>query len=294
MKILITGSRGQLGTELQKCLAERRSELGPIPESYRGAEVVAVDIDILDIADERAVSALVAEVSPDLIINCSANTDVDGCEADEAGAFRVNADGPRHLARAAKRCGAAMVHLSTDYVFSGDDGKIYREDDAPGPQTAYGRSKLAGEIAVREETERHYIVRTAWLYAVTGRNFVRTIAALAAERPSISVVDDQRGCPTSAGDLAHFLLALAATGRFGTYHCVNRGVASWYAFAKAIVAHAGAACAVSPCTTAEFPRPARRPVYSPLCCDKIEGAVGRQLRSWEDALQAFFDRISQA
>ena len=208
MRILITGSRGQLGNELRRCLESGRSEIGPVPACYAGADVDYVDYGELDISDAAAVDAWFAERGPyDLVVNCAAVTNVDGCESDEEGAYRVNATGAENMARAAAACGGKVVHVSTDYVFPGTDPEPRREDDPVGPISAYGRTKLAGEQLVMAACPRTFVVRTAWLYGYVGKNFVKTMLRLAREHGRISVVADQLGNPTSANDLAHEILA---------------------------------------------------------------------------------------
>lgn len=198
-----------------------------------------MDVDVLDITDEAAVQAFVANAQPDVIINCAAMTNVDGCEANEAVAYKVNATGPANLAAAAQKCGAKIVQVSTDYVFAGDAFEDRIESDATSPESAYGRTKLAGEQLVADACAQHFIVRTAWLYGYVGNNFVKTMLRLARENGAIKVVYDQYGNPTSANDLAYEILKIAVTDNYGIYHCTNKGTCSWCDFACAIVDGAG-------------------------------------------------------
>ena len=287
MKILITGSNGQLGSELTKILREGRSEIGPIPEVMINAQLDSIDLDDLDITDINASSSYITAASPDIIINCAAYTDVDACEANREDAFRVNAIGARNMAICAEKIGAKLVHLSTDYVFAGDAERPYSEFDLPAPKSVYGLTKLAGEDYVRQFSTRWFIVRTAWLYGLSGRNFVKTILKRASETGKLKVVDDQIGNPTNAADLAHHILKIAAVGEYGLCHCTGKGECSWYEFAKKIVEYSGIKAMVEPCTSDEYPRPARRPSYSSLDHMMLRSTVGDEMRSWQEALRSF-------
>jgi len=229
---------------------------------------------------------VVARERPDWIVNCAAYTQVDRAEAEPEIAQRVNAAGAANLARAARITGARLLHMSTDYVFDGRAARPYREDDPVGPLNVYGRTKLAGEQAVRDiMPDAHLIVRTQWLFGPGGANFVATIVRLARERSELKVVNDQHGRPTYAPDLAAALWKLVACGARGTVHCANEGAATWFELATAAVAAAGLRTAVVPCSTGDMPRPARRPPYSVLDCTRYEGIAGSPLRPWQLALK---------
>jgi len=250
MRVLITGSKGMLGTDLAEALRPNQ-------------HVIGVDLEELDITDLDRVRQKIRDTSPQMVINCAAYTNVDGCETNEEQAYQVNALGARNLAVACCETGAAMVQLSTDYVFPGTETKPYREDDPTGPMSVYGMSKLSGENYVRSLCSRHYIVRTSWLFGAHGPNFVRTILRLAEERDLLTVVDDQAGSPTYTRDLAGALVRLITRPAYGTYHLTNSGSCTWYEFCKEILAEAGiTGVEVKPITSAELDRPAPRPAYS--------------------------------
>ena len=289
MKILITGSNGMLATQVITDLKRGYTELGEVPAALKGAQLLLADVDTLDITDKSAVEAFMAENKPDVVINCAAYTNVDGCESNQDTAFMVNAIGSRNLAMGCENIGAKLVHVSTDYVFRGDEPTPRREYDMPWPISAYGKTKYAGEEFVRQYCRKSFIVRTAWLYGYTGKNFVKTMVWLATEKGGAKVVNDQHGNPTNAADLSHHLLKIAASEEYGTYHCTGNGECTWYEFAKEIMGLAGVDATVSPCTTAEFPRPAKRPAYSCLENMMLKATVGNEMRHWKDALKAYFE-----
>ncbi len=295
MKIMITGCHGQLGNELQSILKNGKSEIGSIPEALLGAELLPVDIDSLDIADTAAVSKYVGENKPDVIINCAAMTNVDGCETDYETAFKVNAVGVRNLAVAAGAVGAKLVHVSTDYVFAGNGTKPYVEWDLVNPQSAYGASKALGEKYAMVFCDKVFVVRTSWLYGYIGKNFVKTVRRVIRQNGSITVVNDQRGNPTNANDLAHHLLKLAVSEDYGIYHCTGEGECSWYEFAAKIAELSGFENAVFPCTTEEYNSkynvPTKRPEYSSLRNLALETGVGNEMRNWLDALKEYIEKV---
>lgn len=272
MKLLVTGSRGQLGRAL--------AQSGPA----RGHAVAGYDLPELDITDAAAVRRVVEAERPDAIVNCAAFTAVDAAEADEARATAVNGDGVANLAVMANAVGAVLVHLSTDYVFDGRPGRAWREDDPTGPLSAYGRSKLAGE-RVASLAAQHLIVRTAWLFG-EGWNFVEAIRKqLDAGRRELAVVSDQVGSPTWAVDLAEALVELLERGARGVVHVVNDGAASWHAFACEIVRLLGAGAAVRAVRSDELGRPAPRPANSVLDTSRLRELLGHGLPPWQDALR---------
>lgn len=281
MRALITGSKGQLGTALQRCAPE-------------GAEIVAVDLDELDITDGAAVAAFVESTGPALIFNAAAYTAVDRAETDEELAMAVNATAVGYLAHAAQAVGALLVHVSTDFVFEGLLGVPYTPDERPMPLSVYGRTKLEGEWAAGGNA---LIVRTAWVYAPTGGNFVRTMLRLMAEQEALNVVSDQIGTPTYAPGLAAAMWALAGQNHNGIYHYTDSGVASWYDFAVAIQEEALAiglldrAIPITPIATAAYPSPAKRPFYSVLDKIKTIEALGTTPPHWRENLRRMLNEL---
>lgn len=280
MRWLITGSYGQLGTDLQAVLADD-------PD----AVVHAVDVDTLDITDLGAVRAAIEQFGPDVVVNAAAYTAVDAAEDDEETAYKVNATGPAVLAAAIAPTTARLIHVSTDYVFRGDGSAPYEVDDTPDPQSAYGRTKLAGELAVRELLPEHgYVVRTAWVYGGTGKNFVKTMARLERERDTLTVVDDQRGSPTWSADLARALVELGRSeAPAGTYHVTGAGETTWHGFTRAIFEELGADPErVQPISSDKYPQKAKRPAYSVLSDSAWRAAGLTPMPQWRDALRTAF------
>lgn len=274
MRVLLTGAEGQLGRSLLPLLA--------------GRETLALGHRELPIDDLDAVRRVFAAQRPELVLNAAAYNAVDAAEADPEAAYRGNALGPRNLALAAAEADAEILHVSTDYVFAGDAGRPYHEYDEPAPRSVYGRSKLAGERAVREANRRHWIVRTAWLYHEEGRNFPRAVLGLAERGQKVRVVDDQVGSPTYAPHLAAAIVRLIDSRAYGTYHLAGAGQASWYAFARALFEELGVATPLDRARTAEFSRPAERPRFSALTTIQ-EPRI--ELPPWREGLAAFAARL---
>lgn len=291
MKIMITGCNGQLGNELQSILKSLKSEIGDIPGEYKNAEVSAVDVDTLDITDYLSVKEFVLNENPDIIFNCAAMTNVDGCETMLETAYKVNAAGVRNLAMAAKLVNAKFVHISTDYVFAGNGKKPYKEWDMIDPQSVYGASKALGEKYALAFNDKTFIVRTSWLYGYIGKNFVKTVRRVLREKGSITVVNDQRGNPTNANDLAHHLLLLGVTEEYGIYHCTGEGECSWYEFASEIAKLSGFEGKVMPCTSEEYKSPTKRPEYSSLENLALKCSVGNYMRDWKTALNEYISKV---
>lgn len=294
MNILITGGKGQLASEIKTIIETGRAEIGPI--ELNNAKTEFVDVDELDITNLDAVRSYINDFKADVVVNCAAYTNVDGCESNLDAAFKVNAIGPRNLAIACEEVGAKLLHVSTDYVFSGEDVAAPRKEfDETKPVSAYGTTKLLGEQYVRDFCSRYYIVRTAWLYGYNGHNFVYTMMKLAKANDSITVVNDQRGNPTNANDLAYHILKLIKTDEYGVYHCTGEGECSWYDFASKIIALSGENCTVNPCTSqeykAKYPNSADRPAYSSLDNMMLRATVGNEMRDWQIAIETFMKNV---
>jgi dTDP-4-dehydrorhamnose reductase len=290
MQLLLLGGAGQVGEEFRAL---------PPPKDV---EVLAPSRAKLDLQDPCAVAQIITAEAWSAVINVAAYTDVDRAESEEAVAFAVNAEAPARLATETSRRGIPLIHISTDYVFDGRKGAPYVEEDKPAPLNAYGRSKLAGELGVRTGNRRHVILRSSWIYSPYRKNFVRTILRLAAERDRLTVVADQRGCPTAARDVAQVCLDVAlrcASDRdqipYGTYHFAGAGEATWFEFAGTIVDLAAERLdrkpQVVPIRTVEYPTPALRPADSRLDCSAIVRAFGIAPRPWRESLADTIDRL---
>ena len=287
--ILITGANGQLGREMRNVLT------GDQRFNAVYTDVAGNDIVMLDITDEAAVEQMVNDHAINVIVNCAAYTAVDAAEDNEPLAERLNADAVGILARVAKRHGARMIHVSTDYVFDGKGCVPYTEEMPTCPQSAYGRTKLAGERQLLDALgDDAVILRTAWLYSPYGKNFVKTMLALGKDKPALKVVFDQVGSPTCAYDLARAIVIVMSADQWhgGIYHFSNEGVISWYDFTKAIHRLAGiTGCDVQPCHSDEFPAKAHRPAYSVLDKTKFKTTFGVTVPYWQDSLEETLHRL---
>ncbi|MEK5239998.1 dTDP-4-dehydrorhamnose reductase [Paenibacillus sp. FSL L8-0470] len=281
MKVLVTGSAGQLGQDLVLLLQQQ------------GHEVLGCDRQEMDITDLDQCTEVISGFSPDAVIHCAAHTAVDIAETDVDAAYLINATGSRNVALAAEKSGAKLVYISTDYVFDGMGTQPYHEYDNTDPQSIYGKSKRAGEILVQSLSSKFFIVRTSWVYGKYGNNFVKTMLKLGQEKPLLQVVDDQQGSPTYTVDLARFLLELIQTERYGIYHASNSESCTWYEFTQAIFAEAEDILSLKftaklePCATEQFPRPAPRPRNSVMEHLAIRTNGFADIRPWRAGLRDF-------
>ncbi|MDE6236566.1 MAG: dTDP-4-dehydrorhamnose reductase [Muribaculaceae bacterium] len=276
MKILVTGANGQLGKSIRKVFSGDPS-----------LEVIYTDVAELDITDREEVDHFIRENKLDFIINCAAYTAVDKAEKDDLRAAAINTGAVGNIAQAAARHKVKVIHISTDYVFNGENYRPYEENDEPYPRSIYGRTKLEGEGILTSFCTNSLIIRTAWLYSEFGGNFVASMLRLASERPSLNVVSDQIGSPTYAGDLAEAIHHIIKHDKWlpGIYHYTNEGVASWFDFSKAIFEIAGKKVEVNPIPSSQYPTPAKRPLYSVLGKMKIKNTYGVKIPYWRDSLK---------
>ncbi len=286
LNILITGANGQLGNELRQCCNESANNY------------LFTDIAELDITNAIAVLQYIRENKIDVIVNCAAYTQVDRAEEEVELADRINRHAVASLALAATQNGATLIHISTDYVFAGTANTPYTEEDIALPTTVYGRTKLAGEEAIRQSGCNYLIIRTAWLYSTYGNNFVKTILRLTTERERLQVVADQTGCPTYAADLAAVIHHIIEQGKYqgykGTYHFTNEGVCTWYDFATEIARQANhTQCRITPCSTDEYPTKAHRPAYSVLDTAKIKKTFDIQIPTWRESLTECLKKLEK-
>ncbi|MBX2841053.1 MAG: dTDP-4-dehydrorhamnose reductase [Flammeovirgaceae bacterium] len=285
--ILVTGSKGQLGNELQ--LISKK-------HSYN---YIFVDLDELDITDSTSVNSFFLENEIDFCVNCAAFTAVDKAEKQQEIAFEINADGVKNLASASKITGTVFIHISTDFVFSGDKNKPYVEEDQVNPLSVYGESKKAGEVNALKFNGKSIVIRTSWLYSTFGNNFVKTMIRLGKERDSLGVVVDQIGVPTYARDLALAVISIIEkidteglkANEFGLYQFSNKGVASWYDFAQAVFDLSSIEIDLKPIFTEEYPLPAKRPAYSVMNTRKIQAKFDLNIPYWRDSLYECINKI---
>lgn len=288
MKYLITGAGGQLGFDIKRELLSRG-----VTES----DIAAPHLADLDITDQQAVENYVENFHPDVIFHCAAYTNVDGAEQDVEACTKVNVDGTRYLANTATKIDAKFVYISTDYVFDGDNPEPYTVSSAVNPQSIYGQTKYQGELAAAN-CPRHFIVRTAWVFGLNGKNFVRTMLKLSETKSELTIVDDQIGSPTYTVDLAKFLVDLAASDEYGLYHATNDGFCSWAEFTTEIFRVAGRDTKVIPVTTAEYIQiaghpQAKRPQYSKLDKSSITDHGFNLLPAWQDAIKRYINELKQ-
>ena len=295
MTILVTGANGQLGREMR--IVSQGSA-----NKYIFADIVQVpehDTLLLDITDQDAVYSVVDQYDVKAIINCAAYTNVDKAEEDQWLCYLLNADAPANLARAMKRVGGFLVHISTDYVFGGSGhNEPLVEDKVCTPESVYGKTKLLGERAIQEVGCDAMIIRTAWLYSEFGKNFVRTMLALTSSKPQLKVVSDQRGTPTYALDLANFIFDVIENSKYqgnsGVYHYSNEGECTWYDFARTIAEYAGhTSCEIRPCASEEYPSPVKRPEYSVLDKSKVKAVFATEVPHWTDSLKKCLKNLSE-
>ena len=284
MRILVTGSNGQLGSEMVA--------LQPQETHHQWFNL---DINELDITDKNAVEQFVVNNKIDGIINCAAYTNVDKAEEDVALCYKVNRDAPQYLAQAIEKVGGFIIHISTDYVFDGTNNIPYTEQDKPNPVTIYGKSKIEGEQYVCESCKQHIIIRTAWVYSSYGKNFVKIMIKLGEEKPSLGVIFDQIGSPTYARDLAKAIITIVNQGiKPGIYNFSNEGVISWYDFTKHIHQLANiTSCKVAPIHTADYPTLAQRPHFSVLDKTKIKNTYNIEIPYWRDSLEECIQLLEQ-
>lgn len=281
MRILVTGASGQLGYDVEREL-ERR-----------GIEHLGTSSRELDITDREAVERLMAAYRPDAAIHCAAYTKVDLAEDEPERCWAVNADGTRNMAAACRKTGAKLLYISTDYVFPGTGERSYETGDPTGPVNTYGRSKLAGELAVQSLLEKYFIVRISWVFGKNGNNFVKTMLRLAETRTELTVVCDQIGSPTYTADLAPLLCDMVQTERYGVYHATNEGTCAWSEFAEAIFELAGRQVVVHPIPTSAYPTRAARPLNSRMSKERLRDNGFQALLEWKDALARYLKEITE-
>lgn len=279
MKVLVTGVQGQLGYDVMKVL------------HARNIDCIGADIQQFDITDFQATERFIQNYGPDVVIHCSAYTAVDKAEENYDQCYAVNADGPKNIAKVCKQLNAKMVYISTDYVFPGTGTRAYEVNDPTGPVSVYGKTKLAGEEAVRSQLDKYFIVRISWVFGKNGNNFIRTMLRLAKEHDEINVVSDQIGSPTYTADLAPLLCDMIETEKYGTYHATNEGYCSWAEFAQTIFKTAGCHTKVNFITTDKYPSKAKRPANSRMSKKSLDENGFHRLPVWQDAVARYLKEI---
>ncbi len=282
MKVLVTGAKGQLGTDLMNELARQ------------GLEGIGVDVEEMDITDADACRRVISQAKADAVIHCAAYTAVDAAEDQVELCRKINGEGTRNVAVACREAGVKLMYISTDYVFDGKGTRPWEPDDKRAPLNVYGQTKYEGEIAIEELVDRYFIVRIAWVFGVAGKNFIKTMLRLGREKGAVSVVDDQVGSPTYTYDLARLLTDMIQTDRYGRYHATNEGECSWYEFAREIFRQAGMdEVKVTPVSSEAFAAKAKRPANSRMSKEKLTENGFKRLPDWQDALRRFLRAINE-
>lgn len=280
IKVLVTGARGQLGTDLMNELKKQ------------GLEGIGVDIEEMDITDAEACRRVISAAQADAVIHCAAYTAVDAAEDNPQLCRKINGQGTRNVAAACREAGIKMMYISTDYVFDGQGTRPWEPDDRREPLNVYGQTKYEGELAVEELAEKFFIVRIAWVFGAAGNNFIKTMLRLGKERGAVSVVNDQIGSPTYTRDLARLLVDMIRTEQYGRYHATNEGLCSWYEFAKEIFRQAGMTeVRVTPVDSSMFPAKATRPKNSRMSKEKLTERGFKPLPDWRDALKRYLQKL---
>lgn len=279
MKVLVTGTKGQLGYDVVNELEKR------------GHTAVAVDIEEMDITDAVSVERVITEAEVEAVIHCAAYTAVDAAEDNVEICRRVNAEGTENIAKVCKKLDLKMIYISTDYVFDGEGERPWEPDDERHPLNVYGQTKYEGELAVEKYLEKYFIVRIAWVFGVNGKNFIKTMLKLSETHEELNVVDDQVGSPTYTYDLAVLLVDMVESDKYGRYHATNEGLCTWYEFAKEIFKQAGVEVKVNPVTSDMFPAKAKRPKNSRMSKEKLDANGFHRLPTWQDALERYLSEI---
>lgn len=279
MKVLVTGTKGQLGYDAVNELEKR------------GHTAVAVDIEEMDITDAVSVERVITEAEVEAVIHCAAYTAVDAAEDNVEICRRVNAEGTKNIAKVCKKLDLKMIYISTDYVFDGEGERPWEPDDERHPLNVYGQTKYEGELAVEKYLEKYFIVRIAWVFGVNGKNFIKTMLKLSETHEELNVVDDQVGSPTYTYDLAVLLVDMVESDKYGRYHATNEGLCTWYEFAKEIFRQAGVEVKVNPVTSDMFPAKAKRPKNSRMSKEKLDANGFHRLPTWQDALERYLSEI---